>query len=432
MRILKKAVSWQSRLLSLALVAILVPLAAELKFYPFSDSFRVGMGPPVLFFSLLWLRGLTPLAAGFVTGLTVPAFRIGLDALGGAALEASFYQHVPAFFFYFSYGALFAAAQVNNYRQSPLLIGLIGMGLEVGSNVAELFFRYSLPGRTIILHELEQIIVIAVFRSSFVLAIFNIIQLRQVRALQERERQENEHRLMLISTLYEDSVHLQKTLQQAEQITRSSYELYRGLKDAAESDFARQALGIAGQVHEIKKDNQRIYAGLSQLITSEQRADFGLAEELGGVVVRSNEKYAHLHGKSIHIALRVKGEHPPYHAYTLLSLLNNLVSNAVEAIAKDGNIEVVIDRTDKRTTELRVRDDGPGIPEPSRDIVFHPGYTTKYDSSGVPSTGIGLSYVQETVARLAGTIAIREGIGGKGTEFIIQLPLASLTTNKDG
>ncbi|WP_025849200.1 ATP-binding protein, partial [Paenibacillus ehimensis] len=156
------------------------------------------------------------------------------------------------------------------------------------------------------------------------------------------------------------------------------------------------------------------------------------AGELGGVVVRSNEKYARLHGKSIGISLKIKGEHPPYHAYTLLSLLNNLVSNAVEAIPKDGDIEVVIDRPDERTAELRVRDDGPGIPEHSRDIVFHPGYTTKYDAAGVPSTGIGLSYVQETVERLGGTITIQEGIGGKGSEFIIQLPLASLTTNKDG
>ena len=49
---------------------------------------------------------------------------------------------------------------------------------------------------------------------------------------QSRERhikKQNEHMLMLISNLYEDAVHLKKTLQDAENITKKSYDLYKTL-----------------------------------------------------------------------------------------------------------------------------------------------------------------------------------------------------------
>lgn len=51
---------------------------------------------------------------------------------------------------------------------------------------------------------------------------------------QSRERQirkQNEHMLMLISNLYEETIHLRKTLKNAENITKESYDLYRDLKN---------------------------------------------------------------------------------------------------------------------------------------------------------------------------------------------------------
>ncbi|BBP86859.1 hypothetical protein BsIDN1_04770 [Bacillus safensis] len=41
-----------------------------------------------------------------------------------------------------------------------------------------------------------------------------------------------------------------------------------------------------------------------------------------------------------------------------------------------------------------------------REIVFDPGYTSKFDAFGTPSTGIGLSYVRELVQELGGHIQI--------------------------
>ncbi|MGA3882027.1 ATP-binding protein, partial [Bacillus pumilus] len=81
-----------------------------------------------------------------------------------------------------------------------------------------------------------------------------------------------------------------------------------------------------------------------------------------------------------------------YHVFIFLSLINNLMANAVEAIKDDGMISLVLKGSHDKI-EIRIEDYGPGIPEKMREIVLDPGYTSKFDAYGTPSTGIGLSYV---------------------------------------
>jgi len=66
---------------------------------------------------------------------------------------------------------------------------------------------------------------------------------------------------------------------------------------------------------------------------------------------------------------------------------------------------------------LSIRDDGPGIPEEIRDRIFVPFFTTKKEG-----TGIGLPLVQKIVYAHRGVLDIVSETG-KGTEFIIKLPV---------
>ncbi len=56
------------------------------------------------------------------------------------------------------------------------------------------------------------------------------------------------------------------------------------------------------------------------------------AAALVGIVIRINEKYAESLGKDIQFRSVIEGEHPDYHVFTVLSILNNLTANAVEAM----------------------------------------------------------------------------------------------------
>jgi two-component system sensor histidine kinase YcbA len=409
-------------------MAVTVPVAGEVSFHPFRDDFRVSLGTPAFFLFLLWLRWVPPLVSGVLVGGSVTVFRMALEITLAPdwSWEAAFRLHYPVFFYYLTYAVAFAAFRMNRHHDRPLLLGILGAAIELAATLAELSFRYSSLRLALTLAAWNQIVLIAFFRSFFVVGYFNLVRLRQTKAAEAQQRKANEKMLLLISELYEESLQLKKTLRNAETIAQESYELYQSLKDAEQpqhEDSARKALRIAGQVHEIKKDNQRIYAGLSSMITHE--SDYMPAEELTGIVMRSNRKYARSLGKKIDFSVSAEGELPLCHVYATLSLLNNLVTNAVEAIEEEGSITIAVKREDDAVV-FRVADNGPGIAPKYRELIFIPGYTTKYDPSGNPSTGIGLAYVKQETERLSGTVQVETGSDGKGTVFTITLPVSRI------
>jgi two-component system, NtrC family, sensor kinase len=71
--------------------------------------------------------------------------------------------------------------------------------------------------------------------------------------------------------------------------------------------------------------------------------------------------------------------------------------------------------------EIRVRDNGSGIPPEIRDKLFQPFFTTKPTGEG---TGLGLSISWDIVTQQhAGTITVDSRVG-EFTEFVIRLPRA--------
>lgn len=418
----------------LALMVIIVPLAGELNFYPFNQTFRISFGAPAFFFFLLLFRKMPAVLPGFLTAATVVGFRILIDltVLDHFDWISSFQAHIASFFFYFIFSCLVYAAKIRRFYNRPLIIGLLGIPIEVLADLAELIAQYFILGTTITAAALNGIMVIAMSHSFIVISFFNMLSLYEAQSREREIRKQNEQLLMLISNLYEESVYLKKTLNNTENITKKSYDLYKSLSGWIDKqvsvpvgEYRQKALEIAGEVHEVKKDNQRIFSGLSKLISDKSIADYMDVHELVNIIVRANEKYADLLGKDILFVKTIKQAHPHYHVFTVLSIINNVVANAAEAIENKGRITISIDRHG-HSVEFRICDDGPGISPKQKALLFMPGFTTKYDDAGNPSTGIGLSYVKEIVEQLDGDITFHEGPEGKGLIFIIRLPVIQL------
>ena len=69
--------------------------------------------------------------------------------------------------------------------------------------------------------------------------------------------------------------------------------------------------------------------------------------------------------------------------------------------------------------EIRVRDNGVGIPQKVVDKIFQPFFTTKPTGQG---TGLGLSLSYDIIKAHRGEIKV-ETKEGKGAEFILYLPI---------
>jgi signal transduction histidine kinase len=102
----------------------------------------------------------------------------------------------------------------------------------------------------------------------------------------------------------------------------------------------------------------------------------------------------------------------------------NLVQNAIEASPPGGTVTVSALVEDEAFV-LRVRDEGPGVPQEIRDRIFDPFFTTKSASVRTGGMGLGLSLVHRSVHAFGGRVEFVDLPGG-GTEFEVRLPLTPI------
>jgi two-component system NtrC family sensor kinase len=98
----------------------------------------------------------------------------------------------------------------------------------------------------------------------------------------------------------------------------------------------------------------------------------------------------------------------------------NLISNAIDAIGKEGLIEINSRISDAIVT-VSIKDDGPGIPEDKQKRIFDPFFTTKEAGKG---TGLGLWVSYSIIEKLGGKIGLKSEVG-KGATFTVEIPVTT-------
>lgn len=102
-------------------------------------------------------------------------------------------------------------------------------------------------------------------------------------------------------------------------------------------------------------------------------------------------------------------------------VLLNLINNALHAVTKVENpVVAVTTKKLENALEIRVADNGTGIPDEIKDKIFQPFFTTKPTGQG---TGLGLSLSYDIVKAHGGELKVETKLGA-GSLFIIQLPVA--------
>ncbi len=108
--------------------------------------------------------------------------------------------------------------------------------------------------------------------------------------------------------------------------------------------------------------------------------------------------------------------------HKITEALLNLVINGIQAIREENgtvSVHAIADRSSS-TGIITVSDTGTGIAPEDMHKIFDPFYTTKSAGKG---TGLGLAMVYAIIRKHRGTIRVKSR-KGKGTEFVITLPLA--------
>ena len=107
----------------------------------------------------------------------------------------------------------------------------------------------------------------------------------------------------------------------------------------------------------------------------------------------------------------------------LVGAVLNLVTNALQASGQSASVrlETLIDGS---VAEVRVTDNGPGVPTALRQRIFEPFFTTRPQG-----TGLGLAVVRSVAEAHGGEVRVESQDGSsrddRGARFILRLPLAA-------
>ncbi len=105
----------------------------------------------------------------------------------------------------------------------------------------------------------------------------------------------------------------------------------------------------------------------------------------------------------------------------------NLLLNAADSAPADSSIRLWTDAgrgpEGEPVVQLHVADEGPGVAPELRERIFEPFFTTKARGSG-----IGLPVARQVVQEHGGRLFCQAVPGGGGAEFVLELPLAPLST----
>ena len=212
-----------------------------------------------------------------------------------------------------------------------------------------------------------------------------------------------------------------------EETMRVAYRLSEEIKSSgSDTRYAVEALSVAKDIHEIKKEYFVILRGISEALEEELVSDKMELLEMFSLLKDFLYRAARESKKELSMSIRCEDTVYTDKQYILMSVFRNLLQNALEA-EKDDRIEILIrEHREGADYVFEVTDHGPGIKKEYLDEVFTPGFSTKIDyTTGEINRGLGLNLVQELVEeKLGGRITLNSQPGN--TTFTITIPAGKI------
>ncbi|MRW82703.1 two-component sensor histidine kinase [Pseudoduganella sp. FT26W] len=194
------------------------------------------------------------------------------------------------------------------------------------------------------------------------------------------------------------------------------------LAERAEDDHNRQS--AFRKLHERLDRATHLVQQLMTLARQEQGASPPVCVDcdlltIARQVVADHAIYADSRRIDLGVSADARSSRVSAHAEGLAVMLSNLVDNALRYTPQGGRVDVTAGQEHGRPY-LRVRDNGPGVPEADRARVFDRFY--RPDGNEVWGCGLGLSIVKSVADAHLATLLLESGGDGRGLVVTVFFP----------
>lgn len=206
---------------------------------------------------------------------------------------------------------------------------------------------------------------------------------------------------------------------------KSPVSAIRGAAELIDEDMpAEQRAHFLANIRSESDRIQDLIDRMLQLAALENRKalrdleDIALDDLIVGVVEGLSAAMA---SKKLRVSVNAgRGEVLRGECFLLRQALANLLQNAIDFSPDAGAISVSLARSGTEI-EVRIADQGPGIPEYALDRAFERFYSLPRPDTGKKSSGLGLAFVREVAQLHGGRVALANAPEG-GAEAVLVLP----------
>jgi len=411
-------------------IGVCICLTSQLYFSVWAEGFRLSASAIIFPVLLLTLKRESHRPeAGLVTAGCVICFRVLGDIIGGTGLLTSLIMEYPGGIFYLCYDAILCMMLRDRRSGTFRYVWFSLFCCDLVSNVV----NFALSSHLVLSNAGEVLIPLAwmaLVRSAGACAMLWFMRSYSQLLIQQEHELRYRRLFLMTANLKTELYFLKKDAEEVETVMAHAYKLYEQLEGENVSEELRAlALSIARDVHEIKKDILRIIRGLEEEVAETYDHETMSMRDLLNILSQSTRQMLGEQRCEIRLECACPRDMAIREHYRVLSVLKNLVTNAVEAIQADAGrgcvrVDTVLEGDDLVMT---VADDGPGISPRKQKLLFKVGYSTKFNpDTGNISRGVGLPAVQYIVEELGGKLSVHSE-PGVGTSFRVELPVKQVT-----
>lgn len=337
------------------------------------------------------------------------------------SFQNAFWADFNFLYFDLTYGIIFTLLFYNKTFKSLHTLFWAAMAGDFFGNAAEFITRFGMSAY-FTSNVMATLLVVALTRAVVAVLLISLIQYYNSFLRKQEHDQRYQRQIELISQLRGEIFFLKKNMDHVEQVMDESFGLYREFDELKADEMKSKALSIAKNVHEVKKNYFRAVEGIDEIIHNEISEDLIELNDIVKILQTSTQRILERSQVPIQLKFSVQ-ENVRINAHSMLmSVLKNLVMNAIEAIEDEGEV-ILMHKIDDLNHKIFVSDNGSGINIENVGFIFRPGYSTKYDLvTGNSNRGIGLTLVKDIVENhFKGTIEVTSEMG-VGTRFEITIP----------